>query len=215
MKNLPLEQFRNWFGYSRKERRSTFILLLLILVTSGIRFMVPSKNQKIEIIPVENLMPSKDTLSGNESYPAKKKQAPANLKDRPKKLIEINTCDSASLVELPGIGPVLSARIIKFRKLLGGYSSVNQLREVYGLPEETFNLISGRIIVDTTLIRKIDINSADYKQLIRLPYLEKGEVPLILRYRESKGRIGSVKELVDNKLIPPERAEKVRSYLKF
>jgi DNA uptake protein ComE-like DNA-binding protein len=215
MKHLPLEQFRNWFGYTRRERRSTFILLLLILVIAGIRYIVPAKNQKIEIIPVNQWKVLSDTLPEKELYSVKTKKPSVKVRERPKMVLEINTCDSASLDGLPGIGPVLSARIIKFRNLLGGYVSVNQLREVYGLSEETLNLISGSLIVDTTAIRKININSADYKKLIRLPYFEKSEVPAILKYREMKGTIGSMKELVDNKIIPAERAERVRSYLDF
>ena len=65
---------------------------------------------------------------------------------KPKTLLDINSCDSSSLVMLPGIGPVLSARIIKFRSLLGGFARKDQLKEVYGLPIETYNLISERNI---------------------------------------------------------------------
>lgn len=130
-------------------------------------------------------------------------------------LLEINTCDSASLEALPGIGPVLSARIIKFRKLLGGFVSVNQLREVYGLSEEVFNIISSRVYADSTAVRKIIINSAEYKELIRLPYFEKYEVTAILKYRELKGSIKTMDEMIDNKLIAREKTEKIRPYLEF
>ena len=77
----------------------------------------------------------------------------------------INSCDSASLEALPGLGPVLSARIIRYRNLLGGFASVNQLREVYGLSEETYELISGMLTADSADISKININNADYRGL--------------------------------------------------
>ncbi len=55
---------------------------------------------------------------------------------RKRPILNLNICDSASLEALPGIGPVLSSRIIKYRNLIGGYVSVDQLKEVYGLPKK-------------------------------------------------------------------------------
>jgi DNA uptake protein ComE-like DNA-binding protein len=132
-----------------------------------------------------------------------------------RELIELNRSDSAALVSLPGIGPVLSSRIIKFRNLIGGYATVDQLREVYGLPEETFILIRDRVYADTTLLRFIQINAADYRTLSRFPYLEKPAVSAILKYRELKGKINSISDLTENKLIDSEKAEKIRPYLRF
>jgi competence ComEA-like helix-hairpin-helix protein len=64
--------------------------------------------------------------------------------------INLNRADSAELVKLYGIGPVLSKRIIKYRNSLGGkFQSVDQLKNVYGLSEETFNSIKPYLIVDT------------------------------------------------------------------
>jgi competence protein ComEA len=44
--------------------------------------------------------------------------------------VELNSADSTDLVELYGIGPVFANRILKYRDLLGGFYSVNQLLEV-------------------------------------------------------------------------------------
>jgi competence protein ComEA len=214
MKKLSFKPVLNWFGFTRRERRSTFLLLILILFVAGFRFIIPERNITVEKIPVEkddmiviSFNEEKENVSG--SY---MKNNRSNLQ-RP--LLEINTCDSASLEALPGIGPVLSARIIKFRKLLGGFASVNQLREVYGLSEEVFNIISLKVYADSTAVRKIKINSAEYKELIRLPYFEKYEVTAILKYRELKGSIKSMDEMIFNKLIAREKTEKIRPYLEF
>jgi DNA uptake protein ComE-like DNA-binding protein len=132
-----------------------------------------------------------------------------------KVLIDINSCDSMDLVALRGIGPVLSVRIIRYRKLLGGYASVEQLREVYGLPEETFLEIRDKIRADTTLVRKININTTGYRDLCRIPYLEKYDVASILKYRELKGSIKSVEELVSGKIIDAEKAVRASPYMIF
>ena len=214
--------FRNWFGYSRRERRSSFILLILIIFVISVRFLYPGKSISPEYIPVEY----KDDFSGHgitDTLPVKVRQDKATLSvsrslaiyKKKKLLIDLNSCDTSELIKLPGIGPVLSVRIIKYRKLLGGYVNVNQLREVYGLPVETYDIIKDQIFVDTLLISTINVNSAGYKTLIRFPYFEKDEVTSILKYLETEGSIKNVSELVENKIVTAEKALKVRPYLRF
>jgi DNA uptake protein ComE-like DNA-binding protein len=143
------------------------------------------------------------------------KKSLTDLKDPQKTPINLNSCDSALLVTLPGIGPVLSVRIIKYRNLLGGFVSVNQLKEVYGLPPETFEKIKGRLYADSSAVIGININTVGFKELSRLPYFENYEITSILKYRELKGRIEKMNELTDNKLITVEKANKVRPYIDF
>jgi DNA uptake protein ComE-like DNA-binding protein len=215
MKFRWFDPFKEWFGYTRRERRSSFILLLLVIVIAGARFVIPGSNAAVEMIPLAKEESMSDTLIRKRSDPGMKKHEEKRINRQQNRLIELNACDSASLEALPGIGPVLGARIVKYRNLLGGYFSVAQLREVYGLSEETYNLVSGRLTADSSAIRKIKINSADYKQIIRLPYFEKQEVSEILKYRELKGMIHNMDDLVDNKLIAKEKVRKIGAYLEF
>ncbi len=67
-------------------------------------------------------------------------------------ILEINTADSMEWISINGIGPVLSARIIRFRESLGGFHSVDQLQHVYGLSEECFNRMKPLLWLDSTLI---------------------------------------------------------------
>jgi DNA uptake protein ComE-like DNA-binding protein len=129
--------------------------------------------------------------------------------------IDLNKADSASLERLPGLGPVLSLRIIKYRKLLGGFASAEQLKEVYGLPEATFTLLTGRVFADSSDIAGININNADFKVLSKHPYLDKYDIQAILKYKELKGRISKLSELVDNKVLTATKAKKISPYLKF
>jgi len=178
------------------------------------RYIIPSGDLTIKVIPPEMGDTIKKYLSGRHAAAAVpvSRTGPVN---RQRQLLDINKCDSASLEALPGIGPVLSARIIRFRNLLGGFASVEQLKEVYGLTEETFNLVSGRLIADSSDVQKINVNSADYKQLIRFPYFDRYEVTAILKYRELLGKIEDFSELIDNKIIAPGKAGKIRPYLEY
>jgi len=185
------------------------------MAVAGIRFIIPERNMSVELIPLDSVEILTPSLPDQKPDSEVQESRSVKMSQRQKTIVEINTCDSTSLEALPGIGPVLSVRIIKYRNLLGGYSSADQLKEVYGLSEETYDLIKDRVVVDTTYIKKININSADYKQLIRLPYFERYEVSAILKYRELKGRLSSIDDLVENKLITADKVDKVRSYLEF
>jgi DNA uptake protein ComE-like DNA-binding protein len=225
---INLEPFRAWFGFTRRERRASFILLLILVIVLALRMAMPDKSADIEDITASLFIYSdknkSDAVKENvkdKFIPAKRSQSDTPLKKRSyagyvkKAPLDLNSCDTSQLIKLPGIGPVLSARIIKYRNLLGGYASVSQLNEVYGLPSETYELIKDRLFADTTLLVRININSAGYKDLTKLPYFEKYEVQAILKYRQLKGRIGALNEMVDNKLIPGEKAIKVAPYLNF
>lgn len=55
--------------------------------------------------------------------------------------VELNSADTTELKRLRGIGSVLSVRIVKYRNKLGGFSSVEDLKNVYGLSDETYQSI--------------------------------------------------------------------------
>lgn len=57
------------------------------------------------------------------------------------KKIDINTATEEDFKALPGIGDVLSKRIIKFRNSVHGFSSVNDISKTYGLSDSTFQVI--------------------------------------------------------------------------
>jgi DNA uptake protein ComE-like DNA-binding protein len=71
------------------------------------------------------------------------------------------------------------------------------------------------IYADSTKIRRIDINNADFKTLLRHPYLEMEDVQAIEKYRKLHGNIGSVSEIISQKVLTPEKAYRVLPYLQF
>lgn len=52
--------------------------------------------------------------------------------------IDLNTADVAALDSLPGVGPVMAARIIAWRDQHGRFTTIDQLREVSGIGPRTF-----------------------------------------------------------------------------
>ena len=127
--------------------------------------------------------------------------------------IDINRADSTLLLPLPGIGPVFAGRIIKFRNLLGGFIRVDQLGEVYGISHETLDLIKDKIVIDTSAIRKIQLDNATFRELLRHPYLEYEDVKALVNYRDFAGSIQSHQELMDNNILPDSVLQRVWPYL--
>ena len=129
--------------------------------------------------------------------------------------IDINRADSAQLLPLPGIGPVFASRLIKYRDLLGGYASVDQLKEVYGISLETIDRITDRIVIDTSVLIKLDLNSATFRELLRHPYLEYEDVKAMVNYRDFAGTIQSARELRDNYILPDSVLQRIMPYLEL
>lgn len=110
-------------------------------------------------------------------------------------ILDINIADSLTLMELPQIGEVMASRIQRYRERLGGFVSLDQLFEVKGMDSARFVTIKPYIILETTEIRKINVNRDEFKTLLRHPYLEYDQVKAIVNHRERKGLIKNWEQL--------------------
>jgi len=128
-------------------------------------------------------------------------------------VIDLNSADSVSLERLPGIGPVLAGRIVKYRKLLGGYYSTRQLREVYGLRQEHYDRAAPYLKITADSVRSIQINFASLGELARHPYISYREAKAVVNKREKEGKIESFEVLGD--IFLPEKVEKLQPYIIF
>jgi competence protein ComEA len=63
-------------------------------------------------------------------------------------LININTADSTELQKLSGVGPSTAEKIITYRKEYGGYKKIEELMNVSGIGEKTFNKLKNSIRVE-------------------------------------------------------------------
>lgn len=65
----------------------------------------------------------------------------------PLSIIDINAAGAAEFETLPGIGPVLAGRIVKYRTKIQGFASVDELRKVYGLDSALLEQLRPRLTV--------------------------------------------------------------------
>jgi len=61
--------------------------------------------------------------------------------------ININKADETQLQEIPGVGPVTAERIIQYRQETGRFSSIEDIKNVSGIGEKTFEKIREHITV--------------------------------------------------------------------
>ena len=110
-------------------------------------------------------------------------------------MVELNSADTLTLQLLHGIGPAYARRIVRYREKLGGFVSTRQLMEVYGFTPELLDHIGPHLELDTSILRKIDINSVELKQLAKHPYVEYYQARDIVRLRNSGFRFHSADDL--------------------
>lgn len=127
--------------------------------------------------------------------------------------IELNHVTATQLIALRGIGPAFSKRIITFRDALGGFLYVEQLKEVYGLPDSTYQQLKERFTVNASLVRKIDLNTADENTLARQPYIGKKVATGIIKLRNDLGPFRDLEQLRQVPLINEEKYRKIAPYL--
>ena len=127
--------------------------------------------------------------------------------------IELNIADSACLTAVPGIGSLLASRIIRYRNLLGGYYSVAQLKEVYGLRQENYSMMSPYFNVDRSVVKNFNINFSTIQELGHHPYVGYKTAKKLLRLRDIKGKFLVPGDL--NPVITSDSLNRLSPYLKF
>ncbi|WP_300750557.1 helix-hairpin-helix domain-containing protein [uncultured Alistipes sp.] len=129
--------------------------------------------------------------------------------------VELNTADSATLRTVSGIGEKTVVTILDYRRRLGGFHRAEQLAEVPGVMERNYERIIKQISVDSCRISKIDINFAPPNMLAEHPYIPPRMLRKILKRRQLKGGWSTLQEMIDENILSPEEAERLRPYLRF
>ena len=130
-------------------------------------------------------------------------------------LVEINSADMEALVAVDGIGKKSASEIIKYRELLGGYHSIEQLSELNCVTEENFAKFLSQICCDSCKIKKIDINFAGPKELERHPYVSARTLRRIIKQRLLKGGWSRIEEMTEQNILSEEEAKRLAPYLRF
>ncbi|MDR4987399.1 MAG: helix-hairpin-helix domain-containing protein, partial [Bacteroidales bacterium] len=127
--------------------------------------------------------------------------------------VDINKADTSDLQTIRGIGPAFSRRIVGYRELLGGFLFKEQLKEVYGLDSLRYEEIKDFVVAGETEIRKININTADFSDLVRHPYIDRNIANAILNLRRQHGDFASANDLSMSYVINEEQLARMLPYI--
>lgn len=133
-------------------------------------------------------------------------------------LVDINNADSNDFLNLHGIGPKLASRIVHFREKLGGFYSIDQIAETFGLPDSVFRsikpfLLLGNHAMDS--LKKIDINHCDFRELSQHPYIRYSIAKVLIEFRNQHGPFANLQDLEKLHTINKELLDKIIPYLKI
>lgn len=220
--------FYTHFGFSKAEVNGTLVLLLLtclcLLVSQGLKWyypMQPEVSHAQDIALLEHTLAAlavreralKEPTETSQVHPAGTLYHPQSS-SRQLPSFDINMADEGQLCTIKGIGPVLAARIVKFRSKLGGFVNQAQYREVYGLqPDVVVRLRQATCIRANFQPVKLDINTADVQTLAEHPYITYQQARSIVNYRAQHGPflvLGALSALL---LIDKATLEKLAPYL--
>jgi competence ComEA-like helix-hairpin-helix protein len=104
-------------------------------------------------------------------------------------IVELNSADTTTLKKIPGIGSAFAKRIVGYRELLGGYHSIQQLAEVYGIDEERYAAFEPWFTVDDSFVRKLPVNTLSQDSLSRHPYINFRQARAIVQLRTQKKQL--------------------------
>jgi competence protein ComEA len=202
-------------GWQKLGLREKTIKTILNYTSKGGRFRQPEDLKKIWGMPVEfyervkeYVVVEKEKESGTVEKPQSKKFE--------KKIfsVDINEADTTEWIALPGIGSKLATRIVNFREKLGGFYSVEQVGETFGLPDSTFQKIRS-FLNGGGSVKKININTATKDELKTHPYIRWNLANAIVEYRNQHGNFKSLDELKNIAGIDETVFKKIANYLEL
>ncbi len=135
---------------------------------------------------------------------SKKRETPAP--------IELNSADSAQLVKLYRIGPLLAGKIIDYRNKLGGFLNLNQLTEIFGFDEDILYDLLGKIYVDAKKAKRLNLNTVSEEELKTHPYFKYKLARVITNYRKQHGSYKNYNDLLQIKIINDSILDKIKVY---
>lgn len=91
---------------------------------------------------------------------------------KPFEVYDLNTCTFDQLTDIRGIGDWRANKILNYRNRLGGFTSIEQLREISSIDSAVFEQIKNQLTVSSKVFRKISLKNFQCRNVFH-PYLKK------------------------------------------
>ena len=130
-------------------------------------------------------------------------------------MVELNTADTTELMQIRGVGRFFAREIVRYRQELGGFVSVEQLRNIRNMREESYERIAPFFTVDTTKINKIRVNTASVEFMRRHPYVNFQQARAVFELRRAVGKLNSINDLARLSEFSDEDRRRLEPYFCF
>lgn len=128
--------------------------------------------------------------------------------------VDINKATLKDFTAIEGVDEYISERIIKYRSKLQGFSFKEQLFEVWGLDELMANkILSTFSIKNKPIIKKVNINTASFKEVLSNPYIDYKLCIQIFDYRDEVAELQSISEIKNIEGFPIKKYNRIVLYL--
>lgn len=137
--------------------------------------------------------------------------------EKPKPIVlDINQATQEDLKKIYGIGDGLSERILKEKEKFGGFVSMDQMRDIWGLSPEVIEQLQKSFKIEhSPQLRKININEASVKELAQFPYFRYALAKSIVTFRSMNGPIQTSEDLLKISGFPVDKVKIIALYLEF
>lgn len=125
---------------------------------------------------------------------------------------KLNSSSFKDLMQIEGMQAKIAGRILKYRDLLGGYYSFDQLKEVYGMTDSIRKELSREFLLDIENITSLSISQMSFSDILRHPYMEKEHVKKIFLLKEFYGDSLTIEHLKENKILPDSIIQRIGPY---
>ena len=127
---------------------------------------------------------------------------------------DINLATAEDLQTISGIGEKLSERIINYKNRLQGFTFESQLYEVWKIDKEVIDRLLNVFKVQTKPdIKKININTATFKEVLKNPYIDYELCKAIFEYKKQIAEYQSLTELKKISNFPIDKYDRIVLYL--
>ena len=135
-------------------------------------------------------------------------------------VLNLRTADTTELKMIRGIGAYRAKQIVRYREQLGGFASVEQLREVKALQPLLSDSLSAdsllrHFVLDSIEVEPLRVNSARVETLQRHPYLSFEQAKAIYELRRRKIRLKNIEQLRDLDCLTEADLLRLQPYLSF
>ncbi len=226
------KRLREYFMYSRRERNGLTVLLALLLISILCRiyagYFIEEKRSSFQIneSELQALLLQLDKLEeepkhySSSNYLPNRKTPGSALKE-----FDPNSITAEEWIKL-GFSPNQAASIIKYRTMIGGFETADQLKNCFVIDEERFNLLEPFINLSPALSKesyfnkeikeqkktapvfpKPDLNFSTLEEITLIRGIGDHTAKLIIDYRQRIGGFSNLNQLYEIKGLDSTRIE--------